>query len=190
MEYVGMLIVAAAVFAICFGVDKGFTKLFRGKPEHASGLAVKLNKFYALAGLAMFMLGVVSVFTGCSKKMMLLIVGGTVLLITAVCLIAYYLSFGVYYSEDTFLYTGIGKRSGTYRYADIQGQQLFNSGGHIVIELYLKDGNAITLQAGMQGVYPFLDTAFSGWLRQTGKRMEDCDFHDPANSCWFPKMGG
>ena len=76
MEYVALLILAAGVFGICFLVDKGFTKLFRGKPEHASGLAVKLNKLYALAGLAMFILGLVAIFTGVNYKSLLLIVGG------------------------------------------------------------------------------------------------------------------
>ena len=38
----------------------------------------------------------------------------------------------------------------------------------------------------MDGVYPFMDTAFAGWCLETGRRMEDCDFYDPSKSWWFP----
>ena len=51
------LILAAAVFGLCYVLDKGFTKLFRGKQQHKSGLAVKHNKRAALFGLVLAVLG-------------------------------------------------------------------------------------------------------------------------------------
>ena len=51
------LILAAAVFGACYAVDKGFTKLFRNRKEHQSGLAVKHNKRAALFGLVLAVLG-------------------------------------------------------------------------------------------------------------------------------------
>jgi len=59
-------------------------------------------------------------------------------------------------------------------------------GGNVIVELHLKDARAVSLQSGMEGVYPFLDHAFYAWCRQTGRDPETCDFHDPANSLWFP----
>ena len=38
------VIVIALVFLICFLLDKGFTKLFRSKPQHRSGLSVQIGK--------------------------------------------------------------------------------------------------------------------------------------------------
>ena len=38
----------------------------------------------------------------------------------------------------------------------------------------------------MNGAYPFLDAAFSGWCRQKGIDADSCAFHDPANHLWFP----
>ena len=44
MQFVATLLIAAAVFGVCFLVDKGFTKLFRSKTQHRSGMAVRANK--------------------------------------------------------------------------------------------------------------------------------------------------
>lgn len=107
--------------------------------------------------------------------------------VVAVCLLTYYLSFGIYYDDDTFLVSTFGRKSVTYRYGEICAQQLYVSMGNTLIELHMKNGKTVNLQASMTGVYPFMDKAFAGWLRQTGRREADCPFHDPENSCWFPK---
>ena len=52
----------------------------------------------------------------------------------------------------------------------------------------MTDGRTVQLQSAMDGVYPFMDKAFTMWLRQTGRRQEDCSFYDPQNSCWFPPV--
>ena len=72
---------------------------------------------------------------------------------------------------------------------DITAQQLYViQGGNILVELHLADGNAVGVQSVMEGAYAFLDHAFAAWCRQTGRDPETCDFHDPANSCWFPAV--
>ena len=180
-----MLIVAALIFGVCFLVDKGFTKIFRGKKEHASGLSVRLNKRYGTAGVIVFVLGVAAMFL----YTLLMTVCGIVLMVGGVALIIYYMTFGVFYDDDSFVLTTFGKKSSAYQYRQIIGQQLYNSGGNIVIELYMDDGRAVLLHGGMAGAYPFLDGAFKSWLRQTGKKKEDCGFYDPDNSCWFPPVG-
>lgn len=183
MEYV---IVAALVFGICFCLDKLFQKLFRSKTEHRSGTAIRLNKRYATIGILLTILGIAAIFA----EGLVLAVGGIVILITGVCLVVYYLSFGIYYDKDSFLYCRFGRKTVSYPYKDIKAQLLYNNAGNILIELHMQDGKAITLPSSMSGVYSFMDTAFAGWLEQTGQNQETCTFYDPENSCWFPPAEG
>ena len=46
MEYIAVLVVAAAVFGICYLVDKGFTRMFRSQAQHMSGTAVRVALHY------------------------------------------------------------------------------------------------------------------------------------------------
>ena len=183
-----IILVALATFALCFAVDKGFTKIFRGKEQHKSGLSVRLNKKYGLAGILLGVLGVAAIFAGTREPSTLLLVGGGLIIVMGVCLLVYYMTFGIFYDSDSFVLTTFGKRSVTYAFRDIKCQQLYNAYGAIVIELHMTDGRAVQLHATMEGVYPFLDKAFAAWLRQTGRTMESCTFHDPENSCWFPPV--
>ena len=185
MEFVVLILVVALVFGACFGVDKLFTKLFRNKQQHKSGKAVKLNKRYGSIGVIMFALGVAAVFMGIQDPW-LLIAAGVILIVIGVCLVVYYLTFGIYYDEDTFLICAFRKKDRTYRFSDIQYQQLYIVSGQIVVELTLADGSVFQVQSGMDGMYPFMDHAFSAWLRQKGLTQEECPFYDPQNSCWFP----
>ena len=185
MQIFAILIIAAVIFGICYLFDKGFQKTFRNKPQHKSGLSVRPNKRYATFGLILIILGLAAIFS--SAESIVLLVGGIVILVMAIGLIVYYMTFGVFYDEDSFLFTSFGKKSMEYRYQDIKSQQLYViQGGNVVIELHMADGNAVSLQSPMVGVYAFLDTAFAGWCRQKGITSDDCGFYDPANSCWFP----
>ena len=186
MGFVIVLVIAALTFGICYLFDKGYTNTFRNKIQHHSGLAVRLNKRYAIFGLILTVLGILAVCSGIGGDTVLL-VGGIAVLLIGLGLITYYLTFGIFYDADTFLYTSFGKKSVEYRFGDILTQQLYVvQGGGIIIELHLKDGKAVSLQSAMEGTYPFLDHAFAAWCRQTGRDPESCDFHDPSQSLWFP----
>lgn len=187
MEFAAVIIVAAAVFGLCFLVDKGFTKLFRSQAQHKSGLSVRLSKRYGSFGILLTVFGIAGVFMGLNNRDGLLIpVAGGVLIITGICLVVYYMTFGVFYDATGFVLTTFGRGSVAYTYRDIRSQQLYNNQGHLLIELHLRDGRALQLQGSMEGVYPFLDYAFERWCAQMGRRREDCPFYDPQNSCWFP----
>lgn len=186
-----VVFVIAGTLLLCWLVDKGFEKVFRGKPQHVSGKSVRLNKYYGVGGLLLTVLGISALFSGANNDTALLIFGGILLLVVGIALIVYYLTFGVFYDDDSFVLTTFGKKSTTYRYADIQSQQLYkNQGGSILIELYLCDGRSVQLQSTMKDVYAFLDTAFAGWCCQRSVKKEDCAFYDPDNSCWFPSAEG
>ena len=181
-----IILVAVVTFGICYLFDKGFQKYFRNKKQHRSGLAVRLNKMYSIAGVLLSVLGVIAVANGAVENNILLY-GGLLVLLVGVSLCIYHLSFGIFYDEDSFVYTAFGKKDITYRYSDILTQKLYViTGGSIVVELHMTDGKAVSVQSNMNGAYPFLDAAFSGWCRQKGVEPESCQFHDPANHLWFP----
>lgn len=186
MSPVTIIIAAALTFGICFLVDKGYTRLFRSKQQHKSGLQVRLSKRYASIGLVLCILGILAVFTGVGGETVLLIGGGIVIFIGC-ALIGHYMSFGVYYDADSFIVTTFGKKNPVYRFRDIRHQKLYMiQGGSIVVELHMADGSAVSIHTSMEGAYPFLDHAFNAWCRQTDQDPEDCTFHDPGNHLWFP----
>ena len=188
MTFFLILLIAAAVFGLCFAVDKAFSKLFRSKAQHRSGMAVRANKRYGLFGVILSVLGIMAVCVGISDGPVLLW-GGIVVLLMGAALAVYYLSFGVFYDGETFLLSRFGKKEVTYRFSDIKGQKLYMvQGGNVSIELHMADGGTVSLQSTMDGVYPFLDTAFAAWCLQTGRDPQSCDFHDPSQSLWFPTV--
>ena len=188
MTFFLILLIAAAVFGLCFAVDKAFAKLFRSKAQHRSGMAVRANKRYGLFGVILSVLGIMAVCVGMTDGPVLLW-GGIVVLLMGAALAVYYLSFGVFYDGETFLLSRFGKKEVTYRVSDIKGQKLYMvQGGNVIIELHMADGGTVSLQSTMDGVYPFLDTAFAAWCLQTGRDPQSCDFHDPSQSLWFPTV--
>lgn len=181
-----IFIVAAIVFALCFVLDKLFGKVFRGKAQHQSGLSVRLAKRYGVAGLLVSVLAVLVLMQLVKEYNTLLLLAGIILAVTGIGLIVYYLSFGVYYDDESFLLSVFGRPSVTYRYADITAQQLYRTAGGIMVELYLSDGRTVGLQQGMEGLYPFLDKACHARFRQLGINSFECEWFDEDNSCWFP----
>lgn len=188
MEFIAIMLIAAAVFGLCYLVDKAFTKAFRSKAQHRSGKAVRAPKRYGIFGVLLTVVGILAICIGVTDGWVLL-GGGIIVLLMGVGLAVYYLSFGVFYNDDSILYARLGKKDVTYEYREILGQKLYLvQGGSIVVELHMADGATIILQSTMDGVYPFLDAAFAGWCSQTGKNPDDCDFHDPSQSLWFPTV--
>lgn len=186
MQIIAILFIVALTFGICYLLDKGFQKTFRSKAQHKTGLTVRLNKRYAVFGLLLVTLGTAGIFAG-TDDAGLLLAGGILILLVGIGLIIYYMTFGVFYDEDTFLLTTFGSKTQAYRFQEIKTQQLYViQGGSILIELHLTDGRSVSLQSSMEGAYPFLDHAFHAWCRQTGRDPESCTFHDPAKSLWFP----
>ena len=188
MSLITVIVVVAAVFGLCFLVDKGFTKIFRSKVQHQSGKSVRLSKRYGSIGAIMFSIGVAAVFMGINNAEWALMGGGCILVLGGITLVTYYLSFGIYYDEDSFIFSQFGKKSITYYFKNIRSQQLYLASGNIVVELHMADGSHFQVHTGMTGMDRFMDDAFTAWLEQTGRTVEDCPWYDPDNSCWFPPM--
>jgi len=188
MELILTLLIAAAVFVVCRLVDRAFARAFRSKAQHRSGLAVRANKRYGVFGVVLTVLGILALCVGITDGPVLL-VGGAVVLAMGICLAAYYLSLGIFYDGESFLYSRFGRHASTYEYRDIRGQRLYLvQGGNLIVELHMADGSVVSLQSSMDGVFPFLDTAFAGWCLQTGRDPQTCEFHDPSQSLWFPTV--
>ena len=187
-QFLPIALIAAVIFGLCYLVDKTFSKLFRSKAQHRSGMAVRANKRYGIFGVVLTVLGIMAIFVGITDGPVLLW-GGAIVLLMGVSLAVYYLSFGIFYDGESLLLQRFGKKDVTHYYKDIVGQKLYLiQGGNIVVELHMKNGSAVSVQSSFEGIYPFLDTAFAGWCLQTGRNPLDCDFHDPSQSLWFPTV--
>ena len=187
-QLIPIALVAAVIFGICYLVDKTFSKLFRSKAQHRSGMAVRASKRYGLFGVVLTILGILAICVGVTDGPVLLW-GGVIVLLMGIALAVYYLSFGIFYDGESMLLQSFGKKDVTHYYRDIVGQKLYLiQGGNIVVELHMADGTAVSVQSAFEGVYPFLDTAFAGWCLQTGRDPLNCDFHDPSQSLWFPTV--
>lgn len=185
MEYVWIAVLALLTFGVCFLLDKLFSKAFRGREQHRSGLRVKLRKRMAVFGLLVVMLGVVCVIFYWGSYPVIFW-SGWILLLMGICMLVYYLSFGVYYDEEGFVYSRFGKKSKLYTYDQICAQQLYNSQGSILVELQLSDGSTVPVQDSMEGGFAFLDYAYERWLGGKHLSEEECSFHDLEKCCWFP----
>jgi len=183
-----MILVAAMAFGVFFLIDKGFTKAFRGTQMHRSGLSVRLPKRTGTAGIILCVLAVLVLFADFGEDTGMMLLAGAVVAAMGLGLIVYYMTYGVFYDDEGFVYTSFGKRSVTYRYEQICCQKLYTTtGGSVIVELHMENGKAVSLQSTMEGMYPFLDKAFYRWCAQKGLDPNGCTFHDPDNSLWFPQ---
>lgn len=184
------ILVAALTFGAMFAIDKGFTKLFRSQAQHHSGTAVRLKKGYGVAAILLCILAVLSLFQFVSNGEMLMLVCFFALIAMGAGLGVYYVTHGIFYDDESFLYTTLGKKARTYRYADITGQKLYVlQGGSYLVDLYMTDDTTVSVQTSMEGAYAFLDKACHARFRQLGINSFECDWFDSDNSCWFPPKG-
>ena len=181
-----ILLLAAAVFGLCFLIDKGYAKLFRNKQQHRSGLSVRQNKRYGSMGFVLMAIGVAALVSAAGNRAVL--IGGIILILLGAGLTVFYLTSGIYYDDESFLVETLGKKPSTHFYRDICFQQLYTmQGGGSIVELHMKDGSAVQVVSTMPDYDKFLNHAFARWCVQRGIDPENCEFHDVTNSCWFPE---
>ena len=183
------LLVIAATFGAMFLIDKGLTKLFRSREQHHSGTAVRLKKHYGILSLAMIILGVLGILTFFFDGNVILLLGGFLVAPGGAVLGIYYLTHGIFYNDESFLYVSFGNRSREYRYGDIRGQKLYEiQGGTLLVELHMADGKAVSVQTSMEGAKTFLDKAAHARMRQLGLNSHECDWFDETEGRWFPPV--
>ena len=183
------LLVIAATFGAMFLIDKGLTRLFRSREQHHSGTAVRLKKHYGILSLAMMILGVLGILTFFFDGNVILLLGGVLVAPGGAVLGIYYLTHGIFYNDESFLYVSFGNRSREYRYGDIRGQKLYEiQGGTLLVELHMADGTAVSVQTSMEGAKTFLDKAAHARMRQLGLNSHECDWFDETKAQWFPPV--
>ena len=185
----GYLLVAAATFGVMFLLDKGLTKLLRSRTQHRSGTAVRLKKHFGILSLALMVLGALAVINGLIEKNTALLLGGLVIFPGGAVLGIYYLTHGIFYDDDSFLYVSFGNRSREYRYGEIKAQKLYEiQGGSLLVELHMTDGSAVSVQGNMEGASVFLDKAAHARMQQLGLNSHECDWFDEEKGQWFPPV--
>ena len=113
MQAIVILLIAALVFAVCWGVEKLFIRLFRSKAQHRSGLAVRSSKRYGLFGVIFTVLGILGIFSGTGGDKILLY-AGIVVMLMGIALAVHYLSFGIFYDAESFLISRFGRKSSSW----------------------------------------------------------------------------
>ena len=183
------LLVIAATFGAMYLMDKGLTRLFRSRQQHHSGTAVRLKKYYGILSLALMILGVLGILTWFSDRTPALLVGGLLVVPGGAALGIYYLTHGIFYEDDTFLYVTFGNRSREYRYGEIRGQKLYEiQGGSLLVELHMTAGSAVSVQGHMEGAYDFLSKAAHARMRQLGLNSHECAWFDEEKGQWVPPV--
>ena len=183
------LLVIAATFGCMYLLDKGLTKLFRSRAQHHTGTAVRLKKHYGLLSLALMALGLLAIVTWFTDRTLALLVGGVLILPGGALLGIYYLTHGIFYDDDSFLYVSFGNKGREYRYGDIQGQKLYEiQGGNLLVELHMTDGSTVSVQGNMEGAPSFLDKAAHARMRQLGLNSHECAWFDETQGRWFPPV--
>ena len=185
----GYLVVIAATFGVMYLLDRGLTKLFRSRDQHRSGTAVRLKKHFGILSLALMALGLLGIVTYFTDKTLTLLVGGLLTLPGGAVLGIYYLTHGIFYDDESFLYVSFGNKAREYRYAEIVGQKLYEiQGGNLLVELHMTDGKAVSVQGNMEGAPTFLDKAAHARMRQLGLNSHECQWFDETQGRWFPPV--
>ncbi|MBR2047396.1 MAG: hypothetical protein IJ960_02235 [Oscillospiraceae bacterium] len=183
------ILVIALSFCGMYLLDKGITKIFRSQAQHHSGTAVRLKKAYGVAAVALTVLAVLSFVQYITAGEVVMLLAGIMLVAMGGGLGVYYLTHGIFYDDESFLYTTMGSKGRTYRYGQIRGQKLYVlQGGSYLVELYMDDNTTVSVQTSMEGAYAFLDKACHARFRQLGINSFECDWFDSDNSCWFPPV--
>ena len=150
---------------------------------------MRLKKHYGILSLAMIILGVLGILTFFFDGNVILLLGGLLVAPGGAALGIYYLTHGIFYDDDAFLYVTFGNRSREYRYGEIRGQKLYEiQGGSLLVELHMTDGKTVPVQNNMDGAAVFLDKAAHARMRQLGLNSHECPWFDETKGQWFPPV--
>lgn len=184
MPFLGIAIVCALVFLICFGIDKLVQRLFPKTELEKGKNVVRPARRSAVFGVILTFAAVaVTVFRISKEPDVLLLLGCAVAFILGVILLVSYFSFAIYYDNESFLYRSYGRKR-EFHYGQIRGQRtLMTRGGYNAV-LFVDD-TEIDLYSSMQNVNVFLGKAFYRWCEQKGIDPNSVE-NNPRMMSWFP----
>ena len=184
MSLIGIVIVCAAVFLVCFAVDKLVQKLFPKTELEKGKNVVRPARKSAVFGVILTFAAVsVTVFRLTKKPDTLLLIGCAVAFLLGVVLLISYFSFVLYYDEEKFLVVSHGKKR-EFRYGEIRGQRTLMTRGGYQTVLFVGE-TQLDLYSSMQNVNVFLGKAFFRWCEQKGIDPDSVE-NNPRMMTWFP----
>lgn len=164
MKYIFYLLLVAVIFGLVALVDFVLGRLFPKSDLEQHGKVVRLPRYSFILGLLMAVLGVMVVLLLSPRNQLYLWIGALIVTVMGVFLLINFFSFAIWYDDEGFSYRTLTKKKQVFRYADITGQRSFLARSGVNILLYV-GGEEVALYTAMQGLKPFLETAFRAWCK-------------------------
>lgn len=164
MKYLLYILMVAVIFGLIALIDWGFGKLFPKSELEQRGKVVRLPRYSFILGLLMAVIGLMVALLLSPGTQLYLWLGSLVVTVMGVFLLVNFFSFAIYYDDTGFSYRTLTRRKQIFRYADITGQRSFLARSGVNILLYV-NGQEVALYTAMQGLKPFLETAFRAWCK-------------------------
>ena len=181
MQYVILAVFMAAVFGICFGVDRLCRKLFPKDPRKT----VRLPRKSVIFGILLTFVAFAAPLMFWEQLEWYLRIGCLIVLLMGIFLLVQYFSFSIRYDDEGFECRTLGKKPVVSTYADILGQKSIIARSGVNSTLYTKNGE-VPIFSAQVGVQEFLRTAFSAWCESGGIDPDTVE-NNPAYYTYFPE---
>lgn len=187
MFYVLIGLFMAAVFGLCFLVDKLIQKVTHAPGKAPAGSVVRPARANIIWGVLLFVIGMAGALFLQKELGWIAVAAGLLLVLMGGYLIIIYCGTSIYYDEESFLYRQPGKRPAQYRFSQIRGERALLTRGGVNATLYLENGGEVNLYSSMQGTRPFLYAAYQGWCSGRGLNPDQNPPPNPDAMVWFPE---
>ncbi len=187
MKYLFLGLFAAAVFGLCWAVDRLLQKLFPKDERQRSGKAVRLPRRSSILGVGLSFVAVAMEIRFFEALEWYMHLAAILVLIVGIFLLVQYFSFSIYYDDEGFTYRDLRRKATSHRYGDILGQRSLLTKAGVNTVLCLPDCE-IPLYSAMQGAGEFLHHAFYLWCEATNTDPETVK-NNPTYMTWFPEPG-
>lgn len=180
MKYLLLALCLAAMFALCFLVDRLIARVRRmARMRHQ----VRLGLRYPVGGCLLLLGTAVAVLVWRVQGNDLLWAAAALFAGLAINLFACYARVRITYTPEGFTFHR--GRSLHFTFDQITGQRVA-IGPRSVCLVLCAGGLDLVLTDQMQGLLPFLQAAYDGWCRQKGLDPASQRWHDPDAWQWFP----
>ena len=181
MKALFLLVFAAAVFGMCFAVDKGSARLLQKAKSRDS---VRLPLRYPILSVCAFLCALIAGIHGIHSKSPLFICAAVCFLGVGIYGLYAYHNMKITYDEQGFLLKN-GKFSKKFAFGDIAYQRVAITKRACCLVLCTKE-DEVVLYSYMQGFEPFLQAAYLGYCKANGLDPEAQEWHNPSDHRWFP----
>ena len=183
MKYILLLLLMAAVFGLCYLVDRLCRAIAARHPKPEN--VVRQPRRQLIFGILLCFFAVAAG-VGCFDLLSWgLRVGLVVVLLMGGFLLVHYFAFGIWYDDEGFLYRDLTHRAKHYTYGQITGQSSFRTRAGITSTLFVGEDD-ISLSQSMVGLPAFLEKAFFRWCAEKDIGPETVE-HNPAELTYFPQ---